>query len=314
MNADHLVIVTEHLNESALAWLSDRCRVERLNADSPRFASLLENAAALVVRTYTNVNRSMLDGAPNLRVVGRAGAGLDNIDLATCNARSIKVVYTPDANTQAVVEYVFRLLLDQARPIHHLTEPVSSEVWKQLRAETVGARQLADMTLGIMGLGRIGKRIAQVGRAFGMRTIYCDIETIPADDRQGAEPVTVDELFMQADVLSIHIDGRPENRLAVNEQLIRLMKPHVIFINTSRGFVIDHDALASFLSDTPAAAALLDVHDPEPIDAANPLLTVPNATLLPHLASRTEMAMENMSWVVKDVWAVLEGRSPRWPA
>lgn len=314
MSTDHLVIVTEGLDEPALAWLRERCRVEQLSMDSPKFASLLAQADAMIVRTYTNVNRVMLDGAPNVRVVGRAGVGLDNIDIDACQSRGIKVVYTPDANTQAVVEFVFRLLLEAVRPVHRLTAPASPDRWKQLRAETVGRRQLNELTLGILGLGRIGKRMAAIGRAFGMRVVYHDLESIAPNDRQGAEPVSVNDLCQQADVFSIHIDGRAENRRVVNEGMLRLMNPNVIFVNTSRGFVVDHHALAAFLTDHPDAAALLDVHEPEPIDASNPLLGLPNAKLFPHIASRTESAMTNMSWVVKDVWAVLDGRAPKWPA
>jgi phosphoglycerate dehydrogenase-like enzyme len=314
VSTDFLVTVTEQLHDAALAWLRDRCRVEQIGVDSPEFADMLQFADGIIVRTYTIVDSSLLDRAPRIKVVGRAGVGLDNIDLDECRRRSIKVVYTPDANTQAVVEYVFRLVLDELRPVHRLTESISDAEWRRLRSITVGRRQLSELTLGIMGLGRIGKRVAEVGRSFGMNVIYHDIEAIPTDSRHGAEPVNKDELFERADVLSIHIDGRPENRCAVNERSIRLMKQDVIFVNTSRGFVVDHDALAMFLADCPAATALLDVHEPEPIAESNPMLPLPNAKLYPHIASRSMKAMENMSWVVKDVWAVLEGRDPQWSA
>ncbi|MCZ6612891.1 MAG: NAD(P)-dependent oxidoreductase, partial [Planctomycetota bacterium] len=129
-----------------------------------------------------------------------------------------------------------------------------------------------------------------------------------------AEPVPVDRLFEHSDVISVHIDGRESNQQFLGAQLLGRMKSDVILINTSRGFVMDSLALAAFLREHPQAQALLDVHEREPFDAAYPLLGLPNARLYPHLASRTERAMLNMSWVVKDVVAVLEGEKPRYPA
>ena len=121
-------------------------------------------------------------------------------------------------------------------------------------------------------------------------------------------------MFADSDVLSLHLDGRERNRRFVDEGLIRRMKPNVVFINTSRGFVVDSSALADFLRAHVQALAMLDVHDPEPFGSDYPLLGLSNARLYPHLASRTEAAMLNMSWVVRDVVAVLEGKEPEYPA
>lgn len=313
MSCHESVLVTEHLAEPALAWLRERCEV-RIGAPDGDGAAALESTAGLVVRTYTIVDQSLLQRAPSLRVVGRAGVGLDNINVAACRARGVEVVHTPDANTQAVVEYVLWLIGDAMRPRVALDDAVDAATWKQLRAETVGRNEVGRLTLGILGLGRIGKRLAVVARALGMRVVYNDLLDIPEAERAGAEPVDAEALFALADILSIHIDGRAENRGFVDDHLLRLMKPEVVLLNTSRGFVIDHEALASFLEDYPDALALLDVHEPEPFTTHYPLLGLANARLYPHLASRTETAMENMSWVVRDVVAVLEGRRPEHPA
>jgi len=171
-----------------------------------------------------------------------------------------------------------------------------------------------ELVLGILGLGRIGKRIAEVARAIGFTVIYHDIAEIPPAERRGAEEVGLERLFAESDVLTIHIDGRPSNKGFVNAGLIALLRPDAHLVNTSRGCVIDHDALARFLETNPAACAMLDVHSPEPFTAECPLLGLPNAHLAPHLASRTMTAMDNMSWVVKDVAAVLEGRAAKFPA
>jgi len=308
------VIQSEHLSPSAAQWLAERHRLITIAHDDPAFAEHMHQADALIVRTYTNVDTSLLDHAPKLRVVGRAGAGLDNIDITACRQRNIEVVYTPDANTQAVVEYVMCLLLDHVRPRVALTHALDTAAWNTLRAQTVGKRELAQLTLGILGLGRVGRRLSRAAAGLGMHVLYNDLLDIAPDRRFGAVPVSVDDLFQRADVVSIHIDGRASNRHFVDQSLLQQMKPDVIFLNASRGFVVNTHALAAFLADHPQALAMLDVHDPEPVSPDSPLLKLPNAVLYPHLASRTEQAMENMSWVVRDVDAVLRGQQPQYPA
>ena len=306
-------IVTEALDDAAIDWLAGRARVVRGSPASAEFAAEAASAEALVVRTYTIVDDALLDRLPALRVVARAGVGLDNIDVAACRRRGVEVVHTPDANTQAVVEYVLCLLCDALRPRLFLDEAVSKQEWDELRQDVVGLWQMDELVLGILGLGRIGKRVAEVARAIGFTVVYHDIAEIAPERRNGAEPVSVTRLFAECDVISVHVDGRTENKRFVGRELISLMRPDAILINTSRGCVVDTHALADWLRVNPAAAALLDVHEPEPITDANPLLPLPNAHLAPHLASRTMTAMDNMSWVVRDVVAVLEGRTPKWP-
>ena len=303
-----LVIVTETLTDEAFEWLQEHCDVVRAKPDEPAFAEAAPAARGLIVRTYTIVNRALLARLPKLEVVGRGGVGLDNIDLDDCASRNIRVVSTPDANTQAVVEYVTCLLCDALRPRVPLLEPVSKGDWDRLRDEDLVAPfQMDELTLGILGLGRIGRRVAEVAGAIGFNVIFHDLLGISDDDRHGAEPVDLNTLFQESDVISIHIDGRPSNQHFVNERLISLMRADAVLINTSRGMVIDHEALGVWLRESPGAMVLLDVHDPEPITSDNPLLGLDNAHLFPHLASRTLTAMDNMSWVVRDVVAVLEG-------
>lgn len=312
--AGPLVIQTEHLDAEAAHWLGERCNLVVRAHDDPDFDAALANAEGLVVRTYTQVNEALLAQAPKLRVVGRAGVGLDNIDLVACRAQNISVVYTPDANTQAVVEYVFALMLDDLRPRVTIDRALPSSQWNLLRQDTVGRRQLNELTLGILGLGRVGKRVTRAATAMGCQVIYHDLLDIPIDQRHGGQPVEVKELFAAADALSIHIDGRPSNRGFVGDRLLSRMKKNVLLMNTSRGFVVDNLSLARFMREHSQSRAMLDVHEPEPFGSDYPLLGLPNVQLYPHLASRTETAMANMSWVVRDVWAVLQGTTPRYPA
>jgi phosphoglycerate dehydrogenase-like enzyme len=310
-----VVAVTEQLSECAYTWLAERCDVVRARPCEAAFVEIAERLEGLVVRTYTAVDEKLLRCLPRLKVVGRGGVGLDNIDIDACKARGITVVSTPDANTQAVVEFVLCCLCDALRPRAPLERALTKEEWHQVRdEELVGLWQMNELSLGILGLGRIGRRVAEVARAIGFDVIFHDIRGIPDDERGGAEPVDLHTLFGESDIITIHVDGRASNRHFVGAHLFRLMKPDAILLNTSRGFVIDHEALAMWLLAHPAATALLDVHDPEPVEPTNPVLGLDNAHLTPHLASRTLTAMDNMSWVVKDVVAVLEGKSPKWPA
>lgn len=307
------VIQTEHLDAEAAAWLAERVNLIVCAHDDPAFAARLAEADGLVVRTYTRVDAGLLDRAPRLRVVARAGVGVDNIDLRACTQRGVVVVNAPDANTEAVVEFVFAEMLDALRPRRRVRQAVDANQWRRWRDELEAERQLDEITLGILGLGRIGRRIAAVGRALGMATIYHDLLDIPPAQRSGAEPVDRATLLRAADVLTIHVDGRPGNRNLIGERELAMMRGGVLLINTSRGFVIDPTALATFLAGHPGAEARLDVHEPEPIAADSPLLGLHNAHLTPHVAGRTRSAMRRMSDVVYDVWEVLSGRKPRHP-
>ncbi|MFM8640232.1 MAG: NAD(P)-dependent oxidoreductase [Planctomycetota bacterium] len=307
MTTRPIVIQTEHLSEAAAGWLAERADLVVAAPGTPAFDDAAPVAQGLVIRTYTAVDEALLARLPALRAVGRAGVGLDNVDTQACARRGVRVFNTPDANTQAVVEYVTCLVCDALRPRAFLDAAVSRARWDELRAEVVAHRQMSELRLGILGLGRIGRRVAQVMRAIGFDAVFNDSAAIPQEHWNGARPVGVEELFESSDVISVHVDGRASNRGFVSAALIARMRADAVFINTSRGFVVDHRALAGALRANPGMLALLDVHDPEPVAADNPLLGLANAHLAPHLASRTDAAMEAMSWVVRDVWDAIRG-------
>jgi phosphoglycerate dehydrogenase-like enzyme len=311
-----LVIQTEDLDPEPAAWMAERCEfVVCPFEEDPRFGELLARAEGLVVRTYTQVNKALLARAPKLRVVGRAGVALENIDVAACRARGVEVVHAPEANTRAVVEYVSALLADATRPRMYMERAVPAGEWHHIRREFLGERELNEMTLGIWGFGRIGSAVARVAAAMNMRAIYNDLLEIPTGKRSGAEAVTVERLLAESDILTVHVDFRPQNKHLINAAGLATCKPDMLFINTSRGFVVDPAALAAWLRANPQAQAMVDVHDPfEPVTPDYPLLGVPNARVSPHLASGTVKAKRNMSWVVRDVWRVLSGEKPEFPA
>jgi len=299
------VIVSEPLTARPLEWLGERAEVVHAAVGTPDFESHRASAQGLVVRTYTTVDAALLASMPALRVVGRAGVGLDNIDLDACAARGVVVEHTPDANTDAVVEFVTALMLDAIRPRGGLDRAIDADAWNELRADLVAPRQLAGITLGVYGFGRIGSRMAPLGAALRMRVLYCDLLEIDPDRRSGATSVSREEMLRESDVLTVHVDGRSENRGLIGHDAFASMKEDVIFINTSRGFVVDAQACADFMRARPAAQALLDVHDPEPLPVEHPLLMMDNVLLTPHIASATLPAKDAMSWVVRAVWGVL---------
>ena len=310
-----LALIAEHLEPTCRDWLAARAEVRGPEpSDEGQFAKLLLEAEALVVRTYTRVDDALLDRAPSLRVVGRAGVGIDNIDVAACRARGVEVVHTPMANASAVAELVFAFLLDAVRPRVFLDKALDREAWKSLRAELVGTRQLEGMTVGVLGLGRVGGQLARRAQAFGMRVLYSDLREIPESERWGGAPVSLEELLGESEAISIHVDEREQNRGLLGTAELSRLRRDAILINTSRGFVLDPGALAGFLGNNPGACAVLDVHEPEPFGPEHPLLGLANAHLSPHIGAATRAAHERMSWVVRDVWRVLCGEKPEFPA
>ncbi|GIW76599.1 MAG: hypothetical protein KatS3mg104_1662 [Phycisphaerae bacterium] len=310
-----IVVVTEGSDPEPLDWLKQRADVREVAYDSPELAGHLRQADGLVIRTYTRVTDAFLNQCPRLRVVGRGGVGIENIDVPACRRRGIEVVYTPDANTLAVGDYVFGYILQLIRPWNFFRHQVySPQEFKRIRS-TVRGRQLNELTLGVLGMGRVGKRVGQIAsQGFGMKVIYNDLLDVQDQLCFPATPVDKTTLYQQADILTIHVTMLPGNENLVGRQQIALMKPDAILINTSRGEVLDVHALAEALRENRLFGAALDVYWPEPPPSDFPLLGLNNVLLTPHLAARTGTALLNMSWVVKDVMAVLEGRKPQYPA
>ena len=267
-----------------------------------------------MIRTYTQVNEVLLARAPRLRVVARAGVGLDNVDIPACKARNVQVLSTPGANTRAVVEIVTAFMLDALRPRVFIDKALDKKTWNDHRKELIAPKQLGDLTLGIIGLGRVGSGVARVGAALDMRVLYNDLLDFGPERRFGAIPASFEQVLQQADILTLHPDGRPFNRHLLNAAACARLKPDVLLINTSRGFIVDTAAVAAFLRAHPAAQAIIDVHEPEPFGPDYPLLGVSNAHLSAHIAAATSTAHRNMSWVVKDLWRVLSGERPEHPA
>lgn len=311
-----IVLVTEGSDPKPLEWLRERARVCETPYDDPSIDKHLAQAEGMVVRTYTRVNAELLAKAPKLKVVGRGGVGLENIDVAACRARGVEVVYTPDANTLAVGDFVFGYALQLLRPWNFFKEAVyEAKEFKRIR-NSVRGRQLNELTIGILGMGRVGRRVGHIAaQGFGMNVIYNDILDIRAESLPfAARSVDKATLYREADILSLHVTMIPGNENLIGREQLAMMKPTSILINTSRGEVLDAAALRDAIVSKRIAGAALDVFHPEPPGADFPLLGLGNVLLTPHLAARTYTALENMSWVVRDIMEVLEGRRPRYPA
>ena len=310
-----LVLVTEGSDATPLAWLKERVRLIEAAPDSPEFDAALPEVAGMVVRTYTKVNAALLARCPKLKVVGRGGVGIENIDVKACRARGVEVVYTPDANTLAVGDFVIGYALQLLRPWALFKDSVyEAKEFKHLR-NTLRGVQLNELTIGIVGMGRVGRRVGKIAaNGFDMRVIYNDLLDVQSELKFPATAVDKPTLFREADIVSLHVDMKPGNEHMVSTPLLSLTKPTAILINTCRGEVLDDNALATAIREKKIAGAAIDVFDPEPPKGDYPLLGFGNVLLTPHMAARTHSAIENMSWVVRDVMEVLNGQKPKYPA
>lgn len=308
------VLITESLAKNPLDWLglhAELVRYDQVQAPSRELLyEQIGSVEAIIVRTYTIIDQKLLDHAPNLRVVARAGVGLDNIDLDACRNHQIPVVHTPTANTQSVVEYVTQMMLNALRSLTQLDSVSTGDDWHTIRESAITPRTCVGATLGIIGFGKIGSKLGLVARSLGMNVVYFDLNEVALQSRHGCTPVSIEELAKSCDVVSIHVDGRSENTHFLSDSFFKLLKPDVILINSSRGFVINEQRAANFASHHPDAQLILDVHSPEPVTSDSPFIGLSNVVRTPHIAAATAQAKENMSWVVRDVVRVLNGEPP----
>src|SRR3984957_3219474 len=255
-----LVVVTEGSDPTPLAWLRERARVIEAGPDSPEFNAALPHVVGMVVRTYTTVNATLLDSCPKLKVVGRGGVGIENIDVKACRACGVEVVYTPDANTLAVADFVIGYALQLLRPWAFFKDRVyEPKEFKHVR-DTLRGVQLNELTIGILGMGRGGRRVGKIAaNGFDMRVIFNDLLDVQSQLTFPAMAVDKPALFREADIVTLHVDMKPGNAPLVAVPLLSLMKPTAILINASRGEVLDVAALAAAIREKKIAGAAIDV-------------------------------------------------------
>jgi D-3-phosphoglycerate dehydrogenase / 2-oxoglutarate reductase len=282
------VLATDKVAEDGLAPLVEDERFHVVivpDSRSAEFADALPASHALVVRSATAVDKSILDLAPNLRVIGRAGVGVDNIDLEAATTRGIAVFNAPEGNTVAAAELTMALILALARHVIEADRVVHLGGWDRSRFQGV---ELKGRTLGLIGAGRIGGEVARRCQAFGMSVIAADPYLDPEDaGRLGISLVSIDEVITQADVISLHVPLTDETRGLIGAEDLSRMKPNALLVNASRGGVVDEAALAESLNAGHLGGAALDVFEEEPIPSGSPLLDAPRLLLTPHLGAST---------------------------
>jgi glyoxylate reductase len=287
-----LVLATHTLPEGWLDLLEGRCRMVVGPVDAERLAPELEDklpeAHGLYCLLTIKVDEALLERAPNLKVVSNMAVGVDNIDLAACTRRGIPVGNTPGVLTEGTADLAFALLLAAARNLPQASLDAREGRWKTWSPTGWLGKDLNGAVLGIVGLGKIGKALAERGRAFGMRIVYTDPERQPEFDRRfEARCLPLEGLLAQADFVSLHTPLTHQTRRLINQDTLRLMKPDAILVNTSRGPVVDMDDLVLALKEGWIASAALDVTDPEPLPPEHPLFQLPNCLILPHIGSAT---------------------------
>jgi D-3-phosphoglycerate dehydrogenase len=307
-----LVFVPEQIASAGIDVLRAECDVlAPWMTGRTAEAAMLKDADAVIVRLF-KIGEAELDRAPTLKVVAKHGAGVDNIDVAVATRRKLPVLFTPEANANAVAEHTTALMLALAREIAPAARAVIDGRFNA-RGEFQGV-ELAGKTLGVVGLGRIGSRVAEIAASgFGMRVIAYD-PLLPAGiSRPPVRLVdSLDALLGEADFLSLHVPLSQKTRHLIDEKALARMKPGCRIVNTSRGAVIDEAALVEALEAGVVAGAALDVFEVEPLTADHPLCRAQNTLLTPHISSSTGEALRRMATdAAEGVLDVLRGRKPK---
>lgn len=287
-----LVVVAEPISATGLDLLGRTCRVEEA-ADAPRerLLELMGEARGLVVRSGVPVDREMIEAAPRLAVIGRAGVGLDNIDLEAAREAGAEVVSTPAANSISAAEHTMALMLAMCRHIPQADASLRAGAWDRTRFRGV---ELHGKTLGVVGLGRIGTLVAERALAFGMSfLVYDPYLTEERVAGLGGELVELETLLSRSDFITIHIPLTDETRNLIGREALAAAKPGVRIVNASRGGVLDEEALVEALRSSQVGGAALDVFASEPM-TEGPLLDCPGIVMTPHLAASTAEAQDRV--------------------
>lgn len=308
------VVITEFMDEGGVAELKrlyDTVYDPDLVKRPDEIERLVQDARALVVRNRTQVTPALLDAGPKLKVVGRLGVGLDNIDLEACKARGIAVCPATGANNVSVAEYVMTALLLLLRGRTFTATPdVVAGKWPRTE---MGARDASGKRLGLAGFGAIGRDVAVRAQALGMTVAAYD-PYLPAGDPawRGVERMELADLIRTSDVISLHVPLSAETRHMIDREALATMKPDAIVINAARGGVVDEPALVAALRDGRIGGAVLDVFEEEPLTAETAKLFtgVPNLILTPHVAGVThEAGVRTGVVVIAGVRRALEGKT-----
>ncbi|HLZ53713.1 MAG TPA: phosphoglycerate dehydrogenase, partial [Verrucomicrobiae bacterium] len=298
------IVVCDPISSKGIALLQQRPEFEVVvlpkRLPEPELLPVVADAVALLVRSETKVTRKVIEAAPKLRVVGRAGVGVDNVDIEAATQHGTVVMNTPGGNTVTTAELSFAMLLALARKVPQAHTSMAAGKWDR---KLFQGTELLGKTLGILGMGRIGSEVAKRARAFGMRVIAYD--PYLTEDRAkavGAEfAASVDDVYLAADFITVHMPVTPETKHMLNAAAFAKMKPGVRIVNCARGEIIAENDLIAALESGKVGGAALDVYAVEPLPAEHPYRKQPNVVLTPHLGASTKEAQEKCGIEVAEV-------------
>ena len=297
------VIISEFMDDSAVSALKERFDVvydKNLVDDPDKLLSMIRGCDALIVRNKTQVRGDLLAEAQKLRVVGRLGVGLDNIDLDACRDRGITVIPATGANSVSVAEYVMAGLLMLARGCYQRCAEVAAGQWPR---SSMQGGEIFGRNLGLLGFGGIARAVTKRAQAFGMDVFAYD-PFIPAEapiwNETGVIPLSFEEMLAKADAISLHVPLTDSTRNLFDASRISAMKDGAFLINTSRGGIVDEAALAEALRSGKLGGAMIDVFAKEPLAAGSPLADAPNCLLTPHIAGVTRESNKRVSSLIAE--------------
>jgi len=290
-NKKSRILICDPIAKIGVDMLKEHCIVDvQSGLDEDQLKEAISTYDGAVVRSATKFPRNVIESAANLKVIGRAGAGLDTIDVEAANEKGIAVVNSPNANSVAVAEHTFALIFALVRHLPRANAGLKENLWEKKSLMGTG---LAGKTLGLVGFGRIARQVASRAIAFGMNVQVSQKRATPDKNaKSGVETVDLKTLFNTSDFISLHIPGKPENENFVSNELLSYMKPSAFIINTARGTVMDEEALLSALNQEKIAGAALDVFKIEPA-VDNPLVAHEKVIVSPHIAASTDDAQQS---------------------
>jgi len=308
------ILITRRLPSAVLSKLEAAAEIDLYTGDgaipAEELRARIADKDALISLLTDAVDRSVVDAAPNLKVIANVAVGFNNIDIPYALSRGVVVTHTPDVLTESVADFTWALILAITRRLAEGERVVRRGAWKGWALDFMLGTELRGKQLGLVGVGRIGRAVAARASAFGMRVAFTEVFETTVD---GAEAMSFDRLLTTSDVVSLHVPLTPETRHLMDKRTLARMKRSAFLINTARGPVVDEEALAWALQQHLIAGAALDVFENEPVVHPD-LLTLENVLLVPHLASGTTETRTAMAELAADnVLAVLQGRPPVTP-
>ena len=307
------VWITRRIPRSAIAMLQQVAEVEIWQGEDPppreEVIARMPGLDGLLTMLNDKISADLIEAGAHLKVISQMAVGFDNIDVAAATRLGVPVGHTPGVLTETTADFAWALMMAASRRVAEADRQVHAGVWLPWGPDVLTGYDLYGRTLGIVGMGRIGKAVARRARGFDMRVLYYNRHRdLEAEKELGVEFSDLDELLARSDFVSLHVFASPETYHLINRERLEKMKPEAVLVNTARGSVVDIDALMWALREGKITAAGLDVFDPEPIPPGHPILSLHNVVITPHIASGGKRAREDSAiMAVENLIAGLRG-------